>query len=35
MDYEFTARGLGIAHYGFWNDRSVPFFFALPPTSCA
>lgn len=23
-DYEFTARGIGIQHYGFWNDRFVP-----------
>lgn len=23
FDYEFIARGLGIAHFGFWNDRCV------------
>lgn len=22
-DYEFTARALGIGHYGFWDDRCV------------
>ena len=20
-DYEYTSRALGIAHYGFWNDK--------------
>ena len=30
-DYEYTTRGLGMMHFGFWNSQYVLSFILFPP----